>query len=120
MAGAPKLKRYGVARMVRDVLQVSGFLELETTGKIKRIVLNQAAALARHCAKSWQALLKPQHVRIILGETVRHEVAFTTVMLGRISMTSPDVLPSVSYRSVPHWQRWGAKPPEQCSLIPEG
>ncbi len=69
VADAPKLKRYGVARMVRDVLQVSGFLELETTGKIKRIVLNQAAALARHCAKSWQALLKPEHVRVILGET---------------------------------------------------
>jgi len=66
---APKLKRYGVPRLVRDVLQVSGFLELGATGVIKRIVLNGASALARHCAKSLQVLLKREQVSVILGET---------------------------------------------------
>jgi hypothetical protein len=69
MADAPKLKRYGVPRLIRDVLQVSGFLELEATGLIKRIVLNGASALARHCAKSLRVLLKREHVAVILGET---------------------------------------------------
>jgi hypothetical protein len=69
MADAPKLKRYGVVRIVRDVLQVSGFLELEATGGIKRIVLNKASALARHCAKSLRILLRREHVAVILGET---------------------------------------------------
>ncbi len=64
-----KLKRYGVPRLVRDVLQVSGFLELEATGVIKRIVLNRTSALARHCAKSLRTLLKREQVRVILGET---------------------------------------------------
>ncbi len=69
VAAAPKLNRYGVPRLVRDVFQVSGFLELEATGLIKRIVLNRMSALARHCAKSLQTLLKREQVRVILGET---------------------------------------------------
>ncbi len=70
MAEAPQLKRYGVPRLVRDVLQVSGFLELDGAGRlIKRIVLNNASALARHCVKSLRALLKREHVRVTLGET---------------------------------------------------
>lgn len=68
MADAPKLKRYGVVRLVRDVLQVSGFLELEATGIIKRIILNGAWALARHCAKSLRVLLKREHVAVTSGE----------------------------------------------------
>ncbi len=67
VAGAPKLKRYGIPRLVRDVLQVSGFLELDATGVIKRIVLNITSGLARHCLKSFQVLLKPEYVRVILG-----------------------------------------------------
>jgi hypothetical protein len=31
--------------------------------------LNQASALGRHCGKALQALLKPEHVRVILDET---------------------------------------------------
>lgn len=69
VADAPKLKRYGVPRLVRDVLQVSGFLELEGAGVIKRIILNGTSALARHCVKSLRALLKREHVSVILGKT---------------------------------------------------
>ncbi len=73
MADAPKLKRYGVLRLVRDVFTVSGFVEVGGAGKIKRIGLNRASALARHCTKSLRALLEAEHVSINLAETVRHE-----------------------------------------------
>jgi len=65
---APKIKKYGVKRMVRDVLGVSGWVEFEGT-RLKRIVLNQSAALARQCAKSFHSLLKREQVRVILGKT---------------------------------------------------
>ena len=69
MAGVPKLRKYGVKRMVRDVMAVSGFLELDESGAIRRVVMNKAAPLARQCAKSLQSLLKQEHVAVILGET---------------------------------------------------
>jgi hypothetical protein len=69
VAGVPKLKRYGVPRMVRDVLAVSGFLEMDGNGSIKRVVMNKAAPLARLCAQSLHSLLKGEHVAVILGET---------------------------------------------------
>lgn len=68
VAGAPKIKKYGVKRMVRDVLGVSGWVEFDGK-KLKRIVLNQSAALARQCVKSFHSLLKAEQVRVILGET---------------------------------------------------
>jgi hypothetical protein len=66
---APKMKRYGVKRVVRDVLQVSGFVELKQNGGIRRIVINKASWLGRHCAKAFRDLLKAEHVSVILGET---------------------------------------------------
>lgn len=66
---APKLKRYGVQRMVRDVLAVSGFVELGRSGAVKRVVLNGAAALGRASAKALRLLLEAEHVRVTLGET---------------------------------------------------
>ena len=65
---APKLKRYGVQRVVRDVLGVSGFVELGKSGGVKLVVLNGASALARACAKALRILLKAEHVSVILGE----------------------------------------------------
>jgi hypothetical protein len=65
---APKLNRYGVQRIVRDVLAVSGKVEVNEEGAVKKIVLNAASSLARQCIKSLKALLKPKHVVIILGE----------------------------------------------------
>ncbi len=69
LSEASKIKRQGVLRMVRDVFQVCGFVEVGARGTIKRIVLNGAAAWARRCANSLRALLKQQHVRVSLGET---------------------------------------------------
>jgi hypothetical protein len=68
-AEVPKLKSYGVQRMVRDVMAVSGFVEIGKADAIKRVVLNGASTLARATAKALRALLKAEHVRIILGET---------------------------------------------------
>lgn len=64
-----KIKQHGVLRMVRDVFQVSGFIEMSADCSIKRIVLNQVAAWARRCANALRALLKRQHVCVTLGET---------------------------------------------------
>jgi hypothetical protein len=66
---SPHLERYGVPRLIRDVLHLSGFIELEGVDRIKRIVLNSASALARQCAKSIRVMLKAVHVRVSLGET---------------------------------------------------
>ena len=68
-ANAPKLVHVGVQRMVRDVFQVSGFIEVGKAGTIKRIVLNGAARWARGCATSLRILLKPERVSVTLGET---------------------------------------------------
>ena len=64
-----KIGRQGVLRMVRDVYQVCGFVEVGAKNVIRRIVLNGAAAWARRCANPLRALLKQQHVRVSLGET---------------------------------------------------
>lgn len=64
-----QIKRQGVLRMVRDVFHVCGFVEVGARNAIKRIVLNGAAVWARRCANPLRALLKPEHVRISLGET---------------------------------------------------
>jgi hypothetical protein len=66
---APKLKRYGVQRIVRDVLAVSGFLELGKDERVKRVVLNSRSAIGKACAKALRLLLEAEHVRVILGET---------------------------------------------------
>ena len=68
VAEAPKLQKYGVARMVRDVFQISGAIEFDAAEKIKRMVLNKASALARQCVKSWRVLLNGEDVSVILGQ----------------------------------------------------
>ena len=70
LSGAtPKLREYGFLRLVRDAFQVSGFVELDARGKVIKIVLNQKAAWAKKCVNALKALLKPERVSVILGET---------------------------------------------------
>jgi hypothetical protein len=66
---SPKLRPCGLLRFVRDVFQVSGFVEEGEAQKVRRLVLNRAAPWARACAKSLHALLKPEHISVILGQT---------------------------------------------------
>ena len=65
----PKLARYGVLRLVRDVLHVSGLIELDATNKVSSIVLNHAAPLARRFADAFRALLQPHQVILCRGRT---------------------------------------------------
>jgi hypothetical protein len=66
---APKLKRYGTLRLVRDVLSVSGKIELSAKTKfLKRIVLNRAAPILPGLLTALRGLLLPQQTSIILGE----------------------------------------------------
>jgi hypothetical protein len=68
-AEQPKAKRYGILGLVRDVFGVSGFVESNEDGEIKRLVLNQGSAIARLFLVSFQALLRAQGVIVELGNT---------------------------------------------------
>jgi hypothetical protein len=66
---APGFARFGILRLVRDLLQISGFSEADPNGSITQIVLNRAALYADELAKAFEALLKSQRVTIRLGVT---------------------------------------------------
>ncbi len=65
----PRLRRYGLKRLVRDVFQISGFLVHDAGGQVTQIVLNQRAPLARGLARSLAVLLRPGQVAVNWGET---------------------------------------------------
>jgi hypothetical protein len=66
---APKLARYGILRLVCDLMSVSGMIEVDERNRsIKRIVLNRAAPLASGFLNALRALLLPQHVSVILDK----------------------------------------------------
>ncbi len=65
----PKIHRYGVLRMVRDVFHVSGLLRFDASHQVVEIVLNQHAPLARSLLHPLQELLAPFHIVLNLGET---------------------------------------------------
>jgi hypothetical protein len=65
----PKLASFGMLRLVRDVLSVSGKIEFNPkTSKLKRIVLNRAAPTISKLLTAFRPLLLAEHVVIILGE----------------------------------------------------
>ena len=68
-AETPQLNRLGVPRLVRDVFTMSGKIEVDEAKTITCITINKCAPLARHCLRALQTLLKPEHVRVVLGET---------------------------------------------------
>jgi len=60
---APKLSRYGVLRLVRDLLHVGGIVEMhKQRNSVKRIVLNRAAPLVHGFLAPLRELLAPQKV----------------------------------------------------------
>jgi Transposase DDE domain group 1 len=65
----PKLRRYGVKRMVRDILHISGRIVRNAQGRIVQIILNQAAPLVRGVARSLDVLLRPTHIAVNWGQT---------------------------------------------------
>lgn len=65
--GEPRLKQYGLVRLLRDVLCVSGFVETDGQGKMMGVVLNRGSTLARLLAGGLRELLHEQSVTISLG-----------------------------------------------------
>jgi hypothetical protein len=65
----PKVRRYGVKRLVRDVFHISGFLVRNVRGHIVAIVLNQRAPLVRGLTRSLAVLLRSAHVVVSWGQT---------------------------------------------------
>jgi len=65
----PRLARYGMLRLVRDVFHITGQIGLDAHGHVVWIVLNQAAPLVRGIGTALQLLLAPAHIAVTLGET---------------------------------------------------
>lgn len=65
---APKVRPYGIKRMVRDVFHLSGFLVRNARGRLVEIVFNQRAPLVRGLARSLDVLLYPSRIAINWGQ----------------------------------------------------
>src|SRR5215204_2156968 len=65
--GEVRLKQYGIVRLLRDVLCVSGFVETDERGTEISVVLNRGSTLARLLAGSLRELLHEQSVTVSLG-----------------------------------------------------
>jgi hypothetical protein len=68
-AQCPRLARFGVKRLVRDVFGIGGRVELDPQGHIIRIVLNQADRCAHWLFLTLQSLASSADVVVSLGET---------------------------------------------------
>jgi hypothetical protein len=64
----PQLRRYGTLRFVRDLMSISAVVELDQRNKVRRIILNRAAALARGLLSALRHLLLQEEVAIILDK----------------------------------------------------
>ncbi len=64
----PKVRRYGMKRMVRDVFHLSGFLVRNARGQFVEIVFNQRAPLVRGLARSLDVLLHPSRIAVNWGQ----------------------------------------------------
>jgi hypothetical protein len=65
----PKLARYGIVRLVRDLFHISGRILFDAVGHIVQIVLNQAAPMVRVLADAVRPLLARAQIAVTLGET---------------------------------------------------
>jgi hypothetical protein len=64
----PKVRRYGIKRMVRDIFHISGFLVRNARGQIVEVMLNQRSPLVRGLACGLDLLLRPAHIAINWGQ----------------------------------------------------
>jgi hypothetical protein len=65
----PKVGRLGIKRLLRDVWGMSGAVEMDGTGRLIRITLNQANRWAHRFAPAFQVLVGTQSLVVSLGET---------------------------------------------------
>lgn len=66
---APRLAKYGVQRLVRDVMGILGRVEWDGAGRVQRIVLTDASPLARQVVAAFQQLGASVGIAVILGRT---------------------------------------------------
>ena len=64
----PKVARFGMKRLVRDVFQINGMLIFDQSIDFLYIILNQADPLAYELCKGLAPLFAPEQVAITLGE----------------------------------------------------
>jgi hypothetical protein len=67
-AVAPKLQRYGILRMIRDVFHIDGRIELDAQGRVQRITLNEADELASPFAQSFLSIPAWDDMCLNLGQ----------------------------------------------------
>jgi hypothetical protein len=65
---APSLCRYGLLRLVRDVLAIPGRVCLDATGQMAMLILCRSHPLAARMQQALQQLLAKQKTRVCLGE----------------------------------------------------
>jgi hypothetical protein len=66
---ADTIRGYGMLRMTRDVLHVSGLVLFDQAGHVQQITLNQCAPLACFLSHSLRDILSPLHISVHLGQT---------------------------------------------------
>jgi hypothetical protein len=64
----PRVRRWGIMRMVRDVFHVSGQIVFDHRQRISQIMLNRADPLAKGLAPGLFALLGSEHIVVNLGK----------------------------------------------------
>jgi hypothetical protein len=65
----PKIASFGILRMMRDVLHITGIISLDEHKNIRKIVLNPADPFAKQIQVGLTALLALEQVAVCLGET---------------------------------------------------
>jgi hypothetical protein len=65
----PKIARFGIKRLVRDVFQIAGLLIWDQALDLLHIVLSQADPFAKELSTGLAVLLAQEHVVVSLGET---------------------------------------------------
>ena len=65
---AQRLNGYGALRLVRDVLGMSGLIELGADGAITGIILNKGAPQASYLVEAFRSLLSHQQINLSVGK----------------------------------------------------
>lgn len=68
-AAQPKLSSYGLKRLVRDLMTISGLVCYSQAGRVERIVLNRADPYAHLMARALAFLLLSQNVTMEIAQT---------------------------------------------------
>lgn len=63
----PRILRFGILRLVRDLFSVTGTVETTAAGTVTRIVLNRGSTAARMLLAAFQSVLAPHAVQVELG-----------------------------------------------------